>query len=169
MLRWSQYNDNNQLVLQGTGLSLTSLATTLIINQHNWDFCLDLTDGGLTNSNQLQIWTCSKGNKNQVWLERPPGNGSSTPPPPPKGRPLHRNGNSSKCVDVKGAIFTNGTPVQIFVCLPLGPLWTTVNTRSPGGFDAGRHGLSRRPMKTGHGPTRTSRRSVCYRQMTTWD
>ncbi|KAF9556534.1 FAD-binding domain-containing protein [Agrocybe pediades] len=29
--------------------------------------CLDLTDGSLTNSNQVQTWQCSPGNNNQVW------------------------------------------------------------------------------------------------------
>ncbi|EKM79676.1 hypothetical protein AGABI1DRAFT_114159 [Agaricus bisporus var. burnettii JB137-S8] len=82
------------------------------------DFCLDLTDGNSGNSNQLQIWECSTGNRNQVWLEGPPGNGESTPPPPPPptSRALHSNVDGSKCMDVEGAIFANGTPVQIFDC-----------------------------------------------------
>jgi hypothetical protein len=101
-----------------------------IIKHHVIDFCLDLTNGDLTNSNQLQIWTCSKGNNNQVWLDGPaggpsPSGGGSTPPPPPPpatGRPLHHNGDTSKCVDVKGAVFENGTPVQMYVSLSLGIL-----------------------------------------------
>jgi hypothetical protein len=29
--------------------------------------CLDLTNGSLTNGNQVQTWTCAAGNANQVW------------------------------------------------------------------------------------------------------
>jgi hypothetical protein len=42
-------------------------------------------------------------------------------PPPPRHRPrlvsLHPNGNANKCLDVRGAIFENGTPVQMSVAL----------------------------------------------------
>jgi hypothetical protein len=103
------------------------LFMTCLAKQDAIDFCLDLTGGDLTNSNQLQIWTCSKGNKNQVWHNVPVNGGSTPPPPPPppsgSGRPLHHNGDTSKCVDVKGAVFANGTPVEMSVfSLSLGPL-----------------------------------------------
>ncbi|RDB27192.1 Endo-1,4-beta-xylanase A [Hypsizygus marmoreus] len=38
------------------------------------------------------------------------------PPPPVKTVVLHPNGNTKKCVDVRGAAFANGTPVQIYDC-----------------------------------------------------
>ena len=31
--------------------------------------CLDLTNGSLTNGNQVQTWTCTPGNANQVWTQ----------------------------------------------------------------------------------------------------
>ncbi|XP_006462966.1 hypothetical protein AGABI2DRAFT_194010 [Agaricus bisporus var. bisporus H97] len=93
------YNNDNQIILA---------------NQ-NTNFCLDLTDGNLANTNQLQIWECATGNENQVWLEGPPGNDDPTPPPP-TSRPLHPNANGDKCMDVEGSVFANGTPVQIFDC-----------------------------------------------------
>jgi len=92
------YTDDNHIVLQGT------------------NFCLDVTDGDLSNANQLQIYTCGAGNNNQVFLKGPPGSGSTSVPPTPVGRPFHPNNINSKCLDVKGAVFANGTPVQIFDC-----------------------------------------------------
>lgn len=44
--------------------------------------------------------------------------GSSTPPPPPPPsgtHQIHPNGNKSKCLDVKGGVIANGTPVQMSV------------------------------------------------------
>ncbi|RDB27198.1 Extracellular exo-alpha-L-arabinofuranosidase [Hypsizygus marmoreus] len=38
------------------------------------------------------------------------------PPPSQKGTALHPNGNNNKCLDVRGAKFANGTPVQIYDC-----------------------------------------------------
>jgi len=32
--------------------------------------CLDLTDGKLTNTNVIQVWKCTDGDKNQIWRER---------------------------------------------------------------------------------------------------
>ncbi|CAA7262364.1 unnamed protein product [Cyclocybe aegerita] len=34
---------------------------------HSRGFCLDLTDGDLTNGRQTQIWECASGNQNQIW------------------------------------------------------------------------------------------------------
>jgi hypothetical protein len=42
-------------------------------------------------------------------------NGMFPPPPKPKPTALHPNGNHKKCLDVRGAIFENGTPVQMSV------------------------------------------------------
>ncbi|KAF9562512.1 ricin B-like lectin [Agrocybe pediades] len=41
---------------------------------------------------------------------------SSVFPSPPPASELHPNGNRNKCVDVRGAAFANGTPVQIYDC-----------------------------------------------------
>ncbi|RDB27201.1 Extracellular exo-alpha-L-arabinofuranosidase [Hypsizygus marmoreus] len=38
------------------------------------------------------------------------------PPPSNNGIALHPNGNNNKCLDVRGAQFANGTPVQIYDC-----------------------------------------------------
>lgn len=43
----------------------------------------------------------------------PPPTTSTTPPPPPSGVALHPNTASTKCLDVQGAVFANGTPVQV--------------------------------------------------------
>lgn len=42
--------------------------------------------------------------------------GSAPPPPPPTGsHQIHPNGNKAKCLDVKGGVLANGTPVQMYV------------------------------------------------------
>ncbi|KAF8890494.1 ricin B lectin domain-containing protein [Infundibulicybe gibba] len=50
----------------------------------------------------------------------PSGAFPGTPPPPPPPSTgvvnLHPNGNTAKCLDVRGAVLANGTPVQIFDC-----------------------------------------------------
>lgn len=47
---------------------------------------------------------------------------TTTPPPPPTGVALHPNGDASKCLDVQGANFADGTPVQMCVFLMSAPL-----------------------------------------------
>ncbi|RDB27209.1 Endo-1,4-beta-xylanase A [Hypsizygus marmoreus] len=42
--------------------------------------------------------------------------GSFPPPPTETGRVLHPNGRNNKCLDVRGAVYANGTPVQIYDC-----------------------------------------------------
>ncbi|KAJ3554495.1 hypothetical protein NM688_g3080 [Phlebia brevispora] len=46
------------------------------------------------------------------------GSGSSSPPPPSggSGNRIHPNGDTSKCLDVQGGNFADGTPVQIYDC-----------------------------------------------------
>jgi hypothetical protein len=129
-----------------------------IIEQHNIDFCLDLTNGDLTNSNQLQIFTCNTGNTNQVWLEGPPGGSTPPPPPPPPvGRAVHPNGDTSKCVDVKGAVFANGTPVQMSVFLSLGaPLRLTFYAALTVMVATPRNGFSTMVTPNSKWPERTS-------------
>ncbi|TXT09763.1 uncharacterized protein COLE_03697 [Cutaneotrichosporon oleaginosum] len=46
----------------------------------------------------------------------PPPSSTTPPPPPPTGTVLHPNGDAGKCLDVQGANFANGTPVQIWDC-----------------------------------------------------
>ena len=46
------------------------------------------------------------------------GGGSAPPPPPPSSGGSHRihpNGNPNKCLDVVGANYANGTPVDMYV------------------------------------------------------
>ena len=46
------------------------------------------------------------------------GSGGSTGPSSPSsgGNRIHPNGDSSKCLDVQGGKFANGTPVQMYAC-----------------------------------------------------
>ena len=41
--------------------------------------------------------------------------GTLPPPPSGSGQAIHPNGDDSKCLDVRGAVFANGTPVQMSV------------------------------------------------------
>jgi hypothetical protein len=69
------YTDDNRIALEGQGKSgfqyrhdqlearcLDDLPNFLSIGQ-----CLDLTNGVLTNGNQVQTWQCTDNNQNQVW------------------------------------------------------------------------------------------------------
>lgn len=62
------YTNDNRIRLNGKGSS------SRIYNLHYSELdrrflaeCVDLPNGVLTNSNQLQTWHCSTGNNNQVW------------------------------------------------------------------------------------------------------
>ena len=54
--------------------------------------------------------------------------GGSSPPPPPPPTPgshqLHPNGNTSKCLDVVGGVFANGTPVDMYA--PILPKYAVI-------------------------------------------
>lgn len=45
----------------------TPVTTTGTIKLPSGNFCLDLTNGDLTNKNVLQIWSCTSGDVNQIW------------------------------------------------------------------------------------------------------
>jgi hypothetical protein len=45
----------------------TPVTTSGTIQLPSGNFCLDLTNGDLTNQNVLQIWTCTPGDMNQIW------------------------------------------------------------------------------------------------------
>lgn len=70
--------------------------------------CLDLTNGDLTDGNPVQTWQCTDGNPNQVWFPE-------DVLPAPFVVQIHPNGNNAKCLDIRGAAFENGTPVQMSV------------------------------------------------------
>jgi hypothetical protein len=46
----------------------------------NQGFCLDLTGGSTADGNQVQIWTCTNDDVNQIWSTSPGGsiNGTTT-------------------------------------------------------------------------------------------
>jgi hypothetical protein len=45
----------------------TPVTTSGTIKLTTGNFCLDLTNGALTNQNVLQIWACTPGDVNQIW------------------------------------------------------------------------------------------------------
>ncbi|KAF7791069.1 hypothetical protein EIP86_002030 [Pleurotus ostreatoroseus] len=73
--------------------------------------CLDLTNGVLTNGNQVQSWACTANNDNQVWTLS-----AARPPGIPLPSTIHPNGNTAKCLDIRADYVSNGTPVQIYDC-----------------------------------------------------
>ncbi|KAF7796196.1 hypothetical protein EIP86_007370 [Pleurotus ostreatoroseus] len=92
------YTDDNRIALTNQGL------------------CLDLPSGNTADGTVLQTWQCTDGDINQIWIT----SAGATPPPPPANPPavaqIHPNGNSAKCLDVRGAEFADGTPVQVYDC-----------------------------------------------------
>lgn len=70
--------------------------------------CLDLTNGVLTNGNQVQTWACTANNDNQVWTLS-----AARPPAIPLPSTIHPNGNTAKCLDIRADYVSNGTPVQM--------------------------------------------------------
>ncbi|KAJ3552595.1 hypothetical protein NM688_g4074 [Phlebia brevispora] len=66
---WQYMPDYNEFVLQGQGLSLFAYFASVFALKHSnlKGLCLDLTNGNLTDGNQLQIWECTYEDPNQVW------------------------------------------------------------------------------------------------------
>ncbi|KAJ3556356.1 hypothetical protein NM688_g2074 [Phlebia brevispora] len=86
------YTDDNRIAVQNHGQ------------------CLDLTNGILTDGNQVQTWACTANNANQVWTL------SARPQFPPPVSHIHPNGDNAKCLDVRADVLADGTPVQIYDC-----------------------------------------------------
>ena len=62
------FTDDNRIALENQGLAFTSLSRLrLALTSASAGMCLDLTNGVLTNGNQVQTWQCTSGNNNQVW------------------------------------------------------------------------------------------------------
>ncbi|WOO78987.1 Endo-1,4-beta-xylanase A [Vanrija pseudolonga] len=64
------------------------------------DLCLDATNGGFYNGNQLQVWTCGIGNRNQLFDYR-----------------IRPHSNLNFCVDA-GSNPRDGSKVHIWQCYP---------------------------------------------------
>lgn len=65
--KWS-FTEDNRIALEGKGIILTVVSCY----SGSSDFlssgqCLDLPNGVMVNSNQVQTWQCSDNNNNQVW------------------------------------------------------------------------------------------------------
>ncbi|KAF7341849.1 hypothetical protein MSAN_02040400 [Mycena sanguinolenta] len=65
--------------------------------------CLDVPNGSMTNGVQMQIWSCTEGNTNQVWNVH---NGDSQ---------IEWVG-TGKCLDLTNGNSTPGTPIQLWDC-----------------------------------------------------
>ncbi|KAH6884294.1 carbohydrate-binding module family 13 protein/putative endo-1,3-beta-glucanase, partial [Coprinopsis sp. MPI-PUGE-AT-0042] len=85
--------------------------------------CLDLTNGSRVNGNIIQTWTCPT--STQIRFGCPgafdfgpsaPNYQGYEPPILPTDPALLRNNWNDKCLDVRGGVFQNGTPVQIYDC-----------------------------------------------------
>ena len=64
------YTDDNRIAVTGKGAQSASCfrGFELITRvSHVPGQCLDLTNGNLANSNQVQTYACITGNKNQIW------------------------------------------------------------------------------------------------------
>ncbi|KAK6996692.1 ricin B lectin domain-containing protein [Favolaschia claudopus] len=68
------------------------------------DKCLDVKDGVDSNGSKLQIWSCSVGNTNQLWVPQLASGGN-----------IVWSG-KNKCIDLTDGNTANGTPVQVWDC-----------------------------------------------------
>lgn len=83
----------------------TVILITLLTSESSFSgLCLDLTNGDTTNENQVQTWQCTDNDFNQVWAPVIPQTDVIQ---------IHPNGNLAKCVDIRDADFSIGTPVQM--------------------------------------------------------
>lgn len=61
------YTDDDRIALEGKG----SLPFRFLFSNDfmyvDLGLCLDLTNGVIVNSNQVQTWQCTDGNNNQIW------------------------------------------------------------------------------------------------------
>jgi hypothetical protein len=75
-------------------------------------------DTGYTVTLALRSFMVERGTHQGTLHHRFCPSGAFPPPPPPLGRNLNPNLNLNKCLDVRGGVFANGTPVQMFVLSP---------------------------------------------------
>ena len=61
------YTDDQRIALQNQGLYFSSPVCRCFTDGQCAGQCLDLTNGGTGNSNVMQTWVCTSGNKNQIW------------------------------------------------------------------------------------------------------
>jgi len=76
--------------------------------------CLDVTNGANSDGTKLQLWTCAKGNTNQMWNVDSDGT-------------IHWAG-TNKCVDNTGGVTKNANPAQVWTCSNNGnpnQIWTS--------------------------------------------
>lgn len=60
------YTDDNRVALENQGMSYLHCLMNTRLNIIS-GFCLDLTNGVLTDSSQAQIWACTNNDVNQIW------------------------------------------------------------------------------------------------------
>jgi len=110
----SRLDDSGGKTANGTGMQIWAAATT---SNQNWNwasvgtntwnaavngpYCLD-DNGGALNT-QVALWGCN-GGVNQKWVSTQVGSAYT-----------FKNG-AGLCLDVKGALSANGTPVQSYTC-----------------------------------------------------
>ncbi|KAF7369740.1 hypothetical protein MVEN_00305700 [Mycena venus] len=64
--------------------------------------CIDVKDGVNADGTKLQIWTCTAGNKNQLWISETDD--------------TFRWAGTNKCIDLTDGKITDGNVLQIYTC-----------------------------------------------------
>ncbi|RDB27204.1 Endo-1,4-beta-xylanase A [Hypsizygus marmoreus] len=65
---------------------------------------------------RVPLYSCPSSNNNVGYTITFCPNGNFPPKPPVSTTEIHPNGNTKKCLDIRGAKYANGTPVQIYDC-----------------------------------------------------
>ncbi|KAG6840324.1 hypothetical protein C0991_007437 [Blastosporella zonata] len=83
--------------------------------------------------------------------------------PPPPTVTLHPNGNAVKCLDVRGAVYANGTPVQMYVLEYKANLFTSTYTYSTFRFsyDCNGTGAQKWQLQRGSTKVRVAGTNLC--------
>lgn len=61
------YTDDKRVALTNQGKGGIYDMSKTATNDFFKGFCLDLTNGDLTNGSQAQVWKCTDNNTNQIW------------------------------------------------------------------------------------------------------
>ncbi|KAF9457289.1 G-X-X-X-Q-X-W domain-containing protein [Collybia nuda] len=111
----------------------TGINITPINRPSQFGFCVSATCNSLTCNNAYSspptgfpaqtgsaptppLYECPTPNTGYTVTFCPTGLFPPVLPPVNKGTTINPNGNNNKCLDVRGAVFANGTPVQIYDC-----------------------------------------------------
>lgn len=94
-------NVNQTWIVDGSGIDPNKNVVRIQPTIHP-DKCIDNDAGGITNNNNIQLWSCQTGNGNQQWYF--------------DGTTFRWNPHQDKCLDLDGSNTANGRNIQLYDC-----------------------------------------------------